>query len=87
MQELENLARIISQFSKIQESPELIVCLQIVVQMYLPVSMQRELSLNFHRNNVYGHLEQVSRTCVYFHFLFTQLVFQTSSKCPYTLFL
>ena len=26
--------------------------------MYLSVSMQRELSLNFHRNNVYGNLEQ-----------------------------
>ena len=55
--------------------------------MYLSVSMQRELSLKFHRNNVYGHLEQVSRTCVYFHFQITQLVLQTCSKCPYTLFL
>ena len=36
--------------------------------MYLSVSMQHELSLKFNRNNVYGHLEQVSRTCVYFHF-------------------
>ena len=24
--------------------------------------------IEFHENNVYGHLEQVSRTCVYFHF-------------------
>ena len=48
---------------------------QIVVQMYLSVSMQRELSLNFHRNNVYGHLDQVSRTCVYFHFQFTHIWF------------
>ena len=55
--------------------------------MYLSVSMKRELSLNFHRNNVYGHLEQVSRTCVYFHFQITQLVLQTCAKCPYTLFL
>ena len=53
------------------------VCLQIVVQLYLSVSMQRELSLTFHRNNVYGHLEQVSRTYVYFHFQFTQFVLQT----------
>ena len=35
--------------------------------------------------NVYGHLEQVSRICVYFHFQITQLVLQTCSKCPYTL--
>ena len=41
----------------------------------------------FHRNNVYGHLEQVSRTSVYFHFQITQLVLQTCSKCPYTLFM
>ena len=74
-------------FSKIPQSPEMIVCLQIVVHMYLSVSMQRELSLKFNRNNVYGHLEQVSRTCVYFHFQITQLVLQTCSKCPYTLFL
>ena len=74
-------------FPKIPQSPELIVCLQIVVQMYLSVSMHCELSLNFHRNNVYGHLEQVSGTCVYFHFQFTPLVLQTCSKCPYTLFL
>ena len=55
--------------------------------MFSSVSMQRELSLKFHRNNVYGHLEQVSRTCVYFHFQMTQLVLQTCSKCLYTLFL
>ena len=35
----------------------------------------------------YADLEQVSRTCVYFHFQMTQLVLQTCSKCPYTLFL
>ena len=87
MQELENLVRITSEFPKIPQSPELSVCLQIGVQMYLTVSMQRELSLDFHRNNIYGPLEQVSKTCVYFHFQFTQLVLQTCSKCPFTLFL
>ena len=50
-------------------------------------SILHRLSLKFYRNNVYGHLEQVSRTCVYFHFQITQLVLQTCSKCPYTLFL
>ena len=45
--------------------------------MYLSVSMQCELSLKSHRNSVYGHLEQVSRTCVYFHFQITELVLQT----------
>ena len=29
--------------------------------MFLSVPMHRELSLNFHRNNVYGHLEQVCK--------------------------
>ena len=80
MQELENLARITSLFPKIPQSPELIVCLQIVVQIYLSVSMQRELSLYFYRNNVYEHLEQVSRTCVYFNF---QLLRPDSSNLPY----
>ena len=55
-------------FPKIPQSPEMSLCLQIVVQMYLSVSRQRERSWNFHRNNVYRHLEQVSRLCVCFHF-------------------
>ena len=55
MQELENLAELPRNFPKIPQSPEFIVCLQIMVQMYLSLPMQRELSLNFHRNNVYRH--------------------------------
>ena len=34
-------------------------------KMYLSVPMQRELSWNFHRNNVYGHFEQVCKTKFY----------------------
>ena len=30
--------------------------------MYLLVPMQREVSLIFHRNSVYGHFEQVCET-------------------------
>ena len=45
-------------FPKIPQNLELIVFLQIVVQMYISLPMQGELSLNFHRNNVYRHLEQ-----------------------------
>ena len=59
MQELENLARLTSEFFKIPQSPEFIVCLQIVVKMYLSLPRHYELSLNFHRNNVY---EQVCKT-------------------------
>ena len=44
MQELENLARITSQFIKNLQSPTLIMCFQISLQMYILVSMQRELS-------------------------------------------
>ena len=40
---------------------KLIVCMYIVAQMYHLVPMQRELSLIFHRNNVYEHFEQVCK--------------------------
>ena len=64
MQELENLARLPRNPppKKNRQSPKLIVFLQIVVQMYLSVPMQRELSLICHRNNVYEHFEQVCLT-------------------------
>ena len=55
--------------------------------MYLSVPMQRELSLNFHRNNVYGHLEQVCKTnWVKWKWKKTHLL-EICPKCPYTLFL
>ena len=87
MQELENLARITSKFSKNSTESKIHCMLANRGAMHLSLPMQRKLLLNFHRNYVYGHLEQVSRTRVYFHFQFTQLVWQTCSKCPYTLFM
>ena len=57
MQKHENLVRITSYFSKNSRESRTDCMLANRGLMYLSVSMQRELSLNFHRNNVYGHLE------------------------------
>ena len=56
-------------------APSRVVCLQILVQMYLTVSMQRELSLNFHRNNVYWQL------AVYANYIGSSVV--TRDRCKF----
>ena len=50
------------------------------MQMYRLEQMQRELSLNFQRNDKLGHFEQFCRTCVYFHFQFTYIVLSNFFK-------
>ena len=56
-------------------SPELLVCLQVVVQIHPSIPMQCQLSLNICRNN----LEQICITCVHFNLH----DFETCFKCPY----
>ena len=55
--------------------------------MYLLVPMQRELSLNFHRNNVYGHFEKVCKHQVSELKVKVDTCLQNCSKCPNLSFL
>ena len=74
--------QILCNFPAIPQSPELSVCLQIVVQMYLLELLKRELSLLFHRNDKLGHVQQFCRQWVNFHCQFTYFVFANLFKVP-----